>query len=292
MFENRCHILSGERVQKIRLVLNSRKGIPIGTASCNFGFNFQKNNLGKVNSRRKLRYFVQTTLPLFMNITYFGHACFLVETTGKRILFDPFIAANPLAESVDIDQIRCDYILLSHGHSDHCADLERIARNNPAVTIVGIWEIHEYYSKMGFKTHPMNIGGWWTFDFGRVKMVQAVHSSSWPNGAYAGDPSGFVLETAEGVLYFAGDTALTMDMQLIPMTCRPLDVAILPIGSNFTMDYQDALIASDFIQCSQIIGAHYDTFGYIQIDHKAATKAFSEKGKSLTLLEIGGQTEV
>lgn len=224
-----------------------------------------------------------------MKITFYGHSCFLVEAGGKRILFDPFVTGNPLAKAVKVDSIRCDYILLSHGHSDHCADLETIANNNPGVTIVGIWEIHDHYSQKGFNTHPMNKGGWWTFDFGRVKMVQAVHSSSWPDGTYAGSPAGFVLDTPDGVLYFAGDTALTMDMQLIPMTCPSLDVAILPIGSNFTMDYLDALIASDFIRCNTIIGSHFDSFGFIKIDHEAARTAFSEKGKTLILMEIQAQ---
>lgn len=227
-----------------------------------------------------------------MKITYLGHACFLVEAGGKQILFDPFVTGNPLAKSVDINSIRCDYILLSHGHSDHSSDLEAIAQNNPEVSIVGVWEIHEYFSKKGFKTHPMNIGGWWTFDFGRVKMVNAVHSSSWMDGSYAGAPAGFVLDTADGVLYFAGDTALTLDMQLIPMTCPKLDAAILPIGSNFTMDYQDALIASDFIQCDRIIGSHFDTFGFIKIDHEAAEAAFVAKGKSLVLMAIGESQNV
>jgi L-ascorbate metabolism protein UlaG (beta-lactamase superfamily) len=224
-----------------------------------------------------------------MKITYYGHSCFLVESHGKRILFDPFISGNPLAGAVAVDDIRCDYLLLSHGHSDHCHDLERIAGNNPGVIIVGIWEIHDFYSKKGFKTHPMNIGGWWSFDFGRVKMVQAVHSSSWPDGSYAGSAAGFVIDTPDGVLYFAGDTALTLDMQLIPMTCPPLDAAILPIGSNFTMDVPDALIAADFIQCNRIIGSHFDTFGFIKIDHETAAESFTRKGKSLTLMQIGEQ---
>lgn len=227
-----------------------------------------------------------------MKITYNGHSCFLVEAGGKRILFDPFISGNPLATAIDVDAIRCDYILLSHGHSDHMADLERIANHNPGVTIVGIWEIYDFYSKKGYKCHPMNKGGWWTFDFGRVKMVNAVHSSSWPDGSYAGSPAGFVLDTPDGVLYFAGDTALTMDMQLIPMTCPALDAAILPIGSNFTMDYQDALIASDFIQCKRVIGSHFDSFGFIKVDHAAAQKAFAAKGKELMLLEIGAAVKI
>jgi L-ascorbate metabolism protein UlaG (beta-lactamase superfamily) len=226
-----------------------------------------------------------------MQITYFGHSSFLLEAGGKRILLDPFISGNPSAEKVEVGQIRCDYIFLSHGHSDHVADVEAIAKNNPEAVIVGIWELHAHYSEMGFKTHPMNKGGWWNFDFGRVKMVQAVHSSSLPDGSYAGSPAGYVFDTPDGVLYFAGDTALTMDMQLIPLTCPPLDLAILPIGSNFTMDVHDAVLAGDFIKCDRIIGCHYDTFGFIQINHHDAAAAFSTKGKELILMNIGGTLE-
>jgi L-ascorbate metabolism protein UlaG (beta-lactamase superfamily) len=133
----------------------------------------------------------------------------------------------------------------------------------------------------------MNKGGWWTFDFGRVKMVNAVHSSSFPDGSYGGEPVGYVFDTPDGVLYVAGDTALHTDMQLIPQTCPPLDAAILPIGSNFTMDIHDAIIASGFIDCSRIIGCHYDSFGFIKIDQQDAWTAFAEKGKELILMGIG-----
>lgn len=227
-----------------------------------------------------------------MKLTYYGHSCFLVEAGGKRILFDPFITGNPLATEVAVDSIRCDYILVTHAHGDHIADLETVVQHNPDVLIVGIWEIHDYYSKKGFRTHPMNKGGWWRFDFGRVKMVNAVHSSSFPDGTVAGEPVGFVLDTPDGVLYFSGDTALTMDMQLIPMTCPKLDAAVLPIGSNFTMDIHDAAIAADFIHCNQIIGCHYDSFGYIKIDHDAAREHFSQKGKTLVLMDIGASHEI
>lgn len=227
-----------------------------------------------------------------MKITYFGHSCFLVETGGKRLLFDPFVSGNPLAGAIDVQGFRCDYILPSHAHIDHTADLEMVARNNPDALIVGIWEIHDHYNKKGFRTHPMNKGGWWSFDFGRVKMVNAVHSSSFPDGSYGGDPAGFVLDTPEGVVYFAGDTALTMDMQLIPMTCPELDLAILPVGGNFTMDVQDALLASDFIRCNRIVGCHFDTFGYIKIDHQKAIETFAAKGKELILLNLGGSLEI
>lgn len=222
-----------------------------------------------------------------MQLTYFGHSCFMVESDGHRILFDPFIADNPLASGVDVDQIRCDYMLISHAHSDHIADVERIAANNPDVIIVGIWEVSAYFSAKGLKTHPMNKGGWWSFDFGRVKMVQAVHSSAFPDGTYGGEPVGYVLDMADGVLYFAGDTALTLDMQIIPMTCPPLSTAILPLGSNFTMDYEDACIAAQFLNCRRIVGCHYDTFGYIKLDHEAAKEKFAAHNRSLILPAIG-----
>ncbi|MCB0528036.1 MAG: metal-dependent hydrolase [Saprospiraceae bacterium] len=227
-----------------------------------------------------------------MKITYYGHSCFLVETGGKRLLFDPFITGNPLAESIRAGEIRCDYILPTHAHPDHIGDLEAVAEQNPNALLVAIWEVSTYYSAKGLKTHPMNKGGWWTFDFGRLKMVQAVHSSVFPDGMPAGEPVGFVIDSQDGVLYVAGDTALTMDMQLIPMTCPTLDAAILPIGSNFTMDYADALIAADFIKCNRIIGCHYDTFGFIKIDHKEAKARFSENRKELILMEVGETTQI
>ncbi len=227
-----------------------------------------------------------------MKITYYGHSCFLVETNGKRLLFDPFVNGNPLARGVEVELIRCDYIFATHAHQDHIGDLETVAANNPKALIVGIWEVSAYYSSKGLRTHPMNKGGWWKFDFGRVKMVQAVHSSVFPDGMPAGEPAGFVLDTADGVLYVAGDTALTRDMELIPMTCPALSAAILPVGSNFTMDYHDALIASDFIRCNRIIGCHYDTFGFIKIDHKTAQNIFFERGKELILMPVGEQIEI
>lgn len=227
-----------------------------------------------------------------MKLTYYGHSCFLLETGGKRIIIDPFISGNPLSKDVDVKNLSCDYIFATHGHFDHVDDLETIAGNNPETLVVGIWEVHERYNAKGFKTHPMNIGGWWNFDFGRVKMVTAVHSSSFSDGTYAGSAAGFVFDTPEGVVYFAGDTALTRDMDLIPMTCPKLDLAVLPIGSNFTMDYNDAIIASDLIRCNRVVGCHYDTFGFIKIDHKAAEDAFLAAGKELVLLPIGGELNV
>jgi len=222
-----------------------------------------------------------------MNLTYYGHACFGVNVGGKNLLFDPFIRYNELAKNIDINTVPADYILISHGHEDHVADAIEIAGRTGA-TIVSNYEVVSWFQAKGVKKgHPMNHGGKWKFDFGTVKYVSAIHSSVLPDGAYGGNPGGFVVETGEGNFYYSGDTALNMDMQLIPMTCGKLNVALLPIGDNFTMGIDDAIIASDFVKCDKIIGVHYDTFGYIKIDHESAIKRFKDKGKELLLLNIG-----
>jgi L-ascorbate metabolism protein UlaG (beta-lactamase superfamily) len=221
-----------------------------------------------------------------MRVTYYGHSCFLVEVKGKKILFDPFISGNPLAANIRLDSIAADYILLSHAHSDHTADALVLAQMTGA-TIVGVWEIHAWAQRNGIqKTHPMNIGGIWEFDFGTVKMVQAVHSSSFEDGSYGGQAAGFYIETEEGNFYYAGDTALHNDMKLLGKHFD-IDFAFLPIGSNFTMGIDDAMIACKYIKCDTAIGMHYDTFGYIKIDHEAAKKKFVNQDKTLILMEIG-----
>jgi L-ascorbate metabolism protein UlaG (beta-lactamase superfamily) len=225
-----------------------------------------------------------------MKITYYGHAALGIEVNGKHIIVDPFISENPHAGHIAIDELKADFILITHAHQDHILDVETIANRTNAV-IVSNAEIAGYYSKKGFKSHPMNHGGSWNFDFGTVKYVNAVHSSSFPDGSYGGNPGGFVIEGEHKNIYIAGDTALTMDMKLIPMRTK-LDLAILPIGSNFTMDVEDAIIASDFVDCDKVLGYHYDTFGYIEINHEQAIKKFFNKGKDLMLLEIGSSIEL
>ena len=221
-----------------------------------------------------------------MEITFYGHACFSIKTKGKTILFDPFISPNPKAKSVDVNKLTPDYILISHGHEDHLADVETIAKNANA-TLVSNFEIITWYQKKGItKVHPMNHGGSWSFDFGTVKYTNAIHSSMLPDGSYGGNPGGFLIKNDEISFYYSGDTALTMDMKLIGNS-EKLDFAVLPIGDNFTMGIDDAIIASDFINCNKIIGVHYDTFGYIEIKHKEAIEKFKAKGKELILLNIG-----
>ena len=225
-----------------------------------------------------------------MKITYYGHASLGIEVGGKHIIVDPFITGNPQAATINLSTIRADYILLTHAHADHVLDVEAIAKNTNAV-IVSNAEIASYYAKKGFNSHPMNHGGSWKFDFGKVKYVNAIHSSSFPDGSYGGNPGGFVIEGEHKNIYIAGDTALTYDMKLIPLRTK-LDLAILPIGNNFTMDVEDAIIASDFVECDKVLGYHYDTFGYIEIDHEEAIRKFFDKGKDLMLLPIGDSIEL
>ncbi len=225
-----------------------------------------------------------------MKITFYGHATLGIEVNGKNILVDPYISANPKAAHIDISTLKADFILLTHAHGDHIFDVEAIAKRTNAI-IVSNAEIATYYANKGFQSHPMNHGGSWNFDFGKIKFVNAIHSSSFPDGSNGGNPGGFVIESEHKNIYIAGDTALTFDMKLIPLRTQ-LDLAIFPIGDNFTMDIDDAIIASDFVECDKILGIHYDTFGYIEIDQVQAKRKFFDKGKDLMLLEIGASIDL
>jgi len=225
-----------------------------------------------------------------MKITFYGHASLGIEINDINILVDPFITANSKAEHIDIETLKADFILVTHAHQDHIVDVEAIAKRTGA-TVVSNFEIATHYENLGLETHPMNHGGTWDFEFGSVKYVNAIHTSSFPDGSYGGQPGGFVIEGEHKNIYIAGDTALTYDMKLIPLQTK-LDLAILPIGDNFTMGIDDAILASDFVECDKVLGYHYDTFGYIEIDHDEAKRKFFEKNKDLMLLEIGSSIEL
>lgn len=221
-----------------------------------------------------------------MKLTYFGHSCFQVVIKGQKLLFDPFITHNELAKNVELTNIQPDFIFLSHGHADHIADCVSIAQRT-GCKVVANWEVHEWLNKQGIaNTHPMNTGGKWHFDFGTVKCVVAQHSSGLPDGSYGGNPLGFLISSTEGNFYYSGDTALTLDMQLIPGWAK-LNFAVLPIGDNFTMDIADASKAADFINCKTIVGVHYNTFGFIKINETEAKEVFAASGKNLLLPAIG-----
>jgi len=225
-----------------------------------------------------------------MKVIYYGHSCFSVVVGGKTLLFDPFITGNPLAKNIDAKKVPADFILVSHGHGDHVGDAVEIARRTNALVIAN-FEVATWLNQHGApRVHPLNHGGSFSFDFGRAKFVNAIHSSALPDGSNGGNPGGFVIESPEGNFYFSGDTALTLDMKLIGESVK-LKFAALCVGDNFTMGPDDAVKAADFIRCNEILGVHYDTFPQIKIDHTVAQEKFKAAGKRLHLLRIGESRE-
>lgn len=225
-----------------------------------------------------------------MKFTYYGHSALEIETAGKKLLFDPFISHNELAKHIDINSLKPDYILLTHGHGDHMADFFAVQKNSGA-KVICIYEIMVWLDGKGVPgAHAMNIGGGYNFDFGRVKMVSAIHSSSMPDGSYGGNPAGYLLYLEGKKIYIAGDTALTYDMKLL--ADENLDWAVLPIGDNFTMNADDAIKAAGFVNCKNVIGVHYDTFPVIKIDKAEVAGKFKNAGLNLQLPGIGESIEL
>ena len=226
-----------------------------------------------------------------MKLTYYGHACFAVVAGGKTLLFDPFITPNPLAKKIDAEKIAADFILVSHGHGDHVADVIEIARRTGA-TVIAPFEVGSWFEQKGAKNvQTMNHGGAARTSFGRVKLTAAVHSSSMPDGSYGGNPCGFLVESSDGDFYYSGDTALTFDMKLIGEQTR-LRFAVFPIGDFFTMGIDDAVRAAGWVGVTRIVGVHYDTFPPIQIDHAATQATARVGGKELLLPEIGETIDI
>lgn len=223
-----------------------------------------------------------------MELTYYGHSCFSIRTDGKILLFDPFIRGNELAKDIRVEDIEADFILISHAHEDHVADALEIAKRCSS-TVIGVYEVVSWFQNQGIvSTHPMNLGGGRDFDFGRVTLTAAAHSSSFADGTYGGVAAGFVIEAEGKSIYYSGDTALTTEMQLTGSRFKP-DWALLPIGDNFTMGPADAALAAQFLNCKKIIGLHYNTFGYIKINADQAREPFRQKHVELTLLNPGEQ---
>tara|TARA_B100000575_G_scaffold293874_1_gene306818 strand:- start:9069 stop:9746 length:678 start_codon:yes stop_codon:yes gene_type:complete len=218
-----------------------------------------------------------------MKITFLGHASLEIQIEEYSIVIDPFISGNPIATDINLEDLKPDFILITHAHQDHILDVEKLAKENSS-TIISNFEIVNYFQNKGLKGHPMNHGGKWNFDFGEVKYVNAIHTSAFPDGTNGGQPGGFIISSNNKSVYVAGDTALTYDMKLIPLKYK-LDLAILPIGDNFTMGYEDALVASEFLKCNKILGYHFDTFGLIEIDQLKAVQYFKNNKKELIILK-------
>lgn len=219
-------------------------------------------------------------------IWYLGHSCFQMEIDNVRIVTDPFVTENPLAKDIDLAQIEADIILVTHGHGDHIGNLVELANQTGALVVCN-YEIYLWLEKQGYTNcRPMNHGGVFTSKGIQYKVVTAAHSSSFPDGSYAGNPVGFVIKGSNDCIYFAGDTGLTLDMKLIGDEFE-LTGAVLPIGDNFTMGAKDAAIAATFCGAKKAIGMHYDTFDIIQINHDDAHNAFRDKGVELLLPQVG-----
>jgi L-ascorbate metabolism protein UlaG (beta-lactamase superfamily) len=229
-----------------------------------------------------------------MKITYHGHSCFEIEHNDTRLLIDPFISGNPLAK-VKPEELKPHYILLTHGHNDHVGDTVSIAKANDAM-VIAPHELSVWLGWQGVKTHGMALGGTFQFDFGKVRMVNALHGSGYVveenrQILYMGPASGFVLTFDDKTIYHAGDTALFTDMKLIGMH-RPIDLALLPIGGNFTMDPEDALIAAEWIGAKHVVPMHYNTFPPIRQDVHAFVQKLEQKGIRGTAMNVGDMLEL
>jgi L-ascorbate metabolism protein UlaG (beta-lactamase superfamily) len=226
-----------------------------------------------------------------MRLTYFGHSCFLVETANARLILDPFLNDNPVA-TIKASEVKCDYVLLTHGHDDHSGDALEIAKRCDA-TLIANFEIAEYFGAKGAKTHGMNPGGGFNFPFGRVKLTIAHHTSSLEAGLnpiYLGTPCGIIIQADSKTLYAAGDTALFLDMQLIGR--GGLDVALLPIGDNYTMGPDDAVTALDFLKPKVAVPIHYNTWPIIAQDPDAFASLAAKSGHSVRVLRVGETLDV
>jgi L-ascorbate metabolism protein UlaG (beta-lactamase superfamily) len=220
-------------------------------------------------------------------LQYLSHSAFLIETVGKKLLIDPFFTGNPKAP-VHARTIKPDYILLSHGHGDHLGDGVEMAKEHSA-TIIAPNELAVWCGQKGCKTHPMHIGGGWNFEFGRVKLTIAHHGSAAGPGEYGwectGSPCGFLITSEGKTLYHAGDTGLFYDMKLIG-EMNAIDLALLPIGDNFTMGIADAIKAVEFLRPKRAVPMHYNTFDMIKADPQVFVSGAS-KFASVSVMNIG-----
>lgn len=223
-----------------------------------------------------------------MKITYHGHSFIQVERNEHSILIDPFITGNPSCK-INKDDVKCDYIILTHGHGDHYGDTTYLAKKFGAV-VLATYELAQFAAKQGLKTHELNLGGGFNFPFGRVKLTLAHHSSSTPEGSYAGEAAGVLLNLDDKTIYHAGDTSLFDDMKIIGES-NNISYAFLPIGDNYTMGIDDAVKSAEFLRAGTIIPIHYNTFEIIKADPQEFKKKIEAIGKKCLIMNPGDNFE-
>ena len=225
-----------------------------------------------------------------VTVTWYSHACILIKTEDANLLVDPFVSGNPLAP-LKPEEIQADYIFVSHGHGDHVGDTVEIAKRTGA-TVVSNFEIHNWLVNQGVQqAHPQHIGGGFNYPWGRVKLTIAHHGSALPDGSYGGNPCGFLFYIQDKKIYHACDTGLFYDMKLIGE--EGIDLAILPIGDNFTMGPEDCLRAVKLIEPKNVLPIHYDTFDVIKQDPEAwRSQVEKETSSQVTVLKPGESLEL
>ena len=226
-----------------------------------------------------------------MKIKFLGQNCFLFTYNGKNILTDPFYNFQKDQSGFDISAQKIDYVLITHAHQDHVADVEEVLKNHPDATIIGQPEICGYYEHVN--SVDLNIGGTFSIDELKITMVNASHTSSFADGTYGGTPSGYILRLKNQNIYLAGDTGLITEMELFPKIFGEISLAILPIGGHYTMcSRQASFVASELLKTKKVMGCHFDTFPPISIDHEEARKHFDDRNIELILPKLGEEFEI